>query len=129
MCFQATEADIFFICNSTDVQSPNIVGINETSITLQWNVPPPDLTGKPNRNITRYAVTFGPQDGGGSQVAFVPPEIDAAYVLTDLRPHATYDIKVEVIIDTEGQGEQTYDIGPPLFSVSTKSEYYKKQTK
>ena len=106
------------------MQSPIVVGINETSITLQWKAPPPDLTGKPNRNITQYAVTVSPQDGGGSQVAFVPAEIDAVCIITDLRLHTTYDIKIDVIIDTEGQGEQTYDIGSPLFALTTKSKYY-----
>ena len=122
MCLRATSADIFVICNSTDVQSPIIAGINETSITLQWNAPPPDLTGKPNRNITQYAVTIS-QDSGDSQVAFVPAAIDAVYFIRDLRLHTTYDIKIDVIIDTEGQGEQTYDIGQPLFAVTTRSEY------
>ena len=103
--------------------TPTIVAVDETSITLQWNEPPPELAGNPHRNITQYAVTIIPQDGGESQVVFVRAEEDTFYNVTSLHLATIYDIKVHVVIDTERQGEQTYDIGPPVFSVTTTRAY------
>ena len=98
------------------------MGVSKRSITLQWNEPPPDLTGNPPRNITQYAVTVSPQDGGNPHVQFVPAKAGAVCFITNLQTTMAYDIKVEVVIDTERQGEQTYDIGPPQFTVTTGSE-------
>ena len=69
------------------------------------------------------------QDGGEPQVAFVPAELGAFYIITNLHVTTIYDIKVEVVIHTEGQGELTYDIKPSVFSVTTKSEYHNKERK
>ena len=116
------ESNLLISCISPDIQPPTIVGVNETSITLQWSEPPPALTGNPHRIITQYAVKILPQVGGDPQVFFVPAEIDAVCVITGLHLSTTYDIKVDVVIDTEGQGEQTYDIGSLPFNLTTASE-------
>ena len=90
-------------------------------MTLRWNRSPPILTGTPKRSITQYEVTLTPQDGGDSRLVLVPAEANAAYIVRDLAPGTAYDIKVYVVIDTEtkGQGELTYDIGIPLFTITT----------
>ena len=95
--------------------------VYKTSMTLIWNEPPPILTGTPKRNITQYEVTLIPQDGGHTRLVLVPAEANAAYIVRDLAPGTAYDIKVYVVIDTEtkGQGELTYDIGIPLFTITT----------
>ena len=98
------------------------MGVNDTSITLQWSEPPPELTENPHRIITQYAVKVVPQGGGDPQFAVVPAEIDVVCVITGLQLSTTYDIKVDVVIDTEGQGEQTYDIGSLPFNLTTTSE-------
>ena len=51
---------------------------------------------------------------------FVPAEADAVYIITGLQPVTTYDIQIDVVIDTEGQGEQTYDLGVPPLIVTTR---------
>ena len=100
--------------------SPSIAGFNKTSITLQWTEPPPELTGKPQRLITQYAIKIIQKyNGGNLQVALVPAEGDAMYVITNLQPATTYDIEVNVVIDTEGQGEQPFDLGVPFLTVTT----------
>ena len=63
------------------MQLPIIMGVNETSFTLQWNEPPPALAGDVHRIITLYAVTVVQQNGGDLQVAFVPAETDAVCVI------------------------------------------------
>ena len=99
------------------------MAVNETSITLQWNKPPPVLRGTPQRNIRQYVVTvISIQHGGDPQVVLVPAEAGAFCIITNLQITATYTVKVDVVIYTEGQGEQTYDIGPRPFNVSTASE-------
>ena len=103
-----------------DIRSPSIVGISGTSITLQWSEPPPILTGIPRRVIIQYVVTVVPRDGGDSQVVFVPAEDGIMYNITGLK-RTTYDIIVEYIIDTDGQGQQTYDLRSPLLTVTTTS--------
>ena len=100
------------------------MGISATSITLQWSEPPPVLTGLPHRIIIHYVVTVVPRDGGDSQVVFVPAEAVIVYNITGLN-QTTYDIKVEQVIDTEGQGEQRYDLGSPLLTVTTTTSEYK----
>ena len=100
------------------------MGVSETSITLQWNEPPPVLTGYPRRNITRYSVAINPQSGGDRQVVFVPAEAGVFKIISNLQNTTVYDIKVSTVINTEGQGEQTYDIGSQVFTLTTTSEYY-----
>ena len=108
---------------SLAIQSPSIVGISATSITLQWSEPPPVLTGIPHRIITHYVVTVVDRDRGDSLVNYVLAEAGIVYNITGLRP-TKYDIKVEHVIDTDGQGEQTYDLESPLLSVTTTSSEY-----
>ena len=86
--------------------------------------------GKPHRTITHYIVTVVPRDGGDSQAAFVLAEAGIVYNITGLN-QTTYDVKVEqVIIDTEGQGEQIYDLGSPMVTVTTtQSEYVRMYVK
>ena len=93
------------------MQSPSVAGINESSITLRWNEPPPEVPRNPQRNITQYVVTVSPQDGGDAQVVLVPAEAGAEYIIAGLQPVTPYDINVNVVINTEGQGDKTYDIG------------------
>ena len=90
-------------------------------MTLRWTEPPPILTGSPPRNITKYEVTLTPHGGGDSRFVLVPADANAGYSVTGLPPGTTYDIKVDVVIDTatKGQGELTYDIGIPLLTVTT----------
>ena len=92
---------------------------------LQWNEPPPELTGSLQRNITKYEVTRTPRDGRDSQAVFVLAEANATYILTDLQPGTTYDIEVKVVIDTatKGQGELAYDIGIPTLTIATGMYY------
>ena len=105
-----------------DFQSPSVANLNETSVTLQWNEPPPEMTGYPQRNITQYAVSISSQDGGEQEVALVPAEAgsNTVYTATDLQPATIYDIEFNVVIDTEGQGERTYDLGISSLIVSTR---------
>ena len=110
----------FYLCYIlSDIESPLVADIAETLITLQWNEPPPELTGNPQRNITYYAITISSQDGEDQQFASVPAEA-AVYNITGLQMATTYDIGINVVIDTEGQGEQTYDLGVPPFIVTTR---------
>ena len=111
ICFRLTSSDM-------DIQPPSVVAFNMTSVSLQWNEPPPELTGNPHRNITQYVVTVSPQDGGDAKVVFVPAEAGVVGMVTGLRLPNTFDIGIEVVIDTEGQGEQTYDIGVPVITVT-----------
>ena len=106
-------------CRLSDFQSPSVASVNETSITLQWNELPPELTGNPQRNITQYAVTISSQDGRHQEDVFIPAEDIAVYNFRSLQPATTYNIKVNIVIDTAGQGEQTYDIGVSPLIVTT----------
>ena len=104
----------FFSVTSSDIQSPSVGG-NTTSISLQWNEPPPRLLGSPQRSITRYEVTTVQRDGGGSQIALVTAESGVIYTVSSLHSPMGFDFRTNVVINTEGQGEQSYDIGvPPL---------------
>ncbi len=97
----------------------SIINIEDMRITLSWNDPPPSLSGDIPREITQYAVTVTPQDGGPSQTVYVPAEGGAEYTITGLMPGTAYDIDIEVVIDTDGQGEVEYDIGIPAQEVTT----------
>ena len=109
-----------FLFTSSDIHRLSVVTANTTSITLQWNESAPELTGNPYRNITQYAVTVTPRDGGEPRVVFVtaPAETAAVAIVTGLHLPNTFDIGIEVVINTEGQGEQTYDIGVPVITVT-----------
>ncbi|XP_072042791.1 uncharacterized protein [Amphiura filiformis] len=91
--------------------SVTVVGI---SVTLSWNEPPPALGSNPTRNITHYAVTLTPQDGGPSQTVYVPAEAGTNYTISELTPSTMYNIETHAVIATEGQGEpEPYDLGIP----------------
>ena len=108
-----------------DIQSPSVVNIDTSwtmdtsSFSLQWNGVPPKLTGSPRRNITQYAVTISRRDGEAPKVVYIPAEAGTVYAVTGLQKLSTYDIEVDVVIDTEGQGKQTYDLGISLITVNT----------
>ena len=86
-----------------------------TLISLQWNDPPPRLLGSPQRSITQYEVTAVQRDGEGSQIALVTAEAGVVYTVSTLHSPMGFDFKTNVVINTEGQSEQSYDIGvPPL---------------
>ncbi len=100
----------------------SIINIEDMNITLSWNDLPPSLSGDIPREITQYAVTVTPQDGGPSQTVYVPAEEGVEYTVTGLMPGTTYDIDIEVVIDTDGQGEVEYDIGVERQTVTTGKE-------
>ena len=87
---------------------------------VQWNGCPPELTGNPQRNITQYAVTISSQDGGHQEVVFIPAEDVAVYDFEGLQPATTYNFEINVVIYTAEQGEQTYNLGVPPLTVSTR---------
>ena len=89
------------------------------SVTLGFDDPPPELTGEPPRSVTQYAVTLTPQDGSPPITVFVSAEASTNYTVLGLKPETSYDVEVGVVIDTEGQGEETYDLGVPKFSIET----------
>ncbi|XP_072031301.1 uncharacterized protein [Amphiura filiformis] len=102
-----------------DLPSPSFVNIEEMSFTLSWNEPPPELTGDNQRQITQYAVTVAPQDGGPSQTVYVPAEEGSEYTITGLTPGTIYDIEIDAVINTDGQGELVYDIGTSPQTIET----------
>ena len=106
---------LFFIL---EIPTPSIDDIGDRTITLNWDEPPPELLSEPPRNITQYAVTLTPQDGGSSISVFVPAQASTSYEVTGLKPETSYDIDVFPVIDTKGQGEATFDMGIAL-SVQT----------
>ena len=101
------------------MQPPSVPSVTNSSITLQWNEPPPAIPGNPPRYVSQYAVTYSPHDGGNSHVVLVPAETGAEYNITGLLPETLYDIGVDAVINTNGQGEHTYDLGVRLLTVST----------
>ena len=107
-----------FPITSSDIQSPSVAAVNLSSISLHWNESAPKLTGNPHRDITQYAVTISSRDGGDSQNVLVPAEAGVVVNVTGVRLPNIFDIGIEVVIDTEGQGEQTYDIGVPVITVT-----------
>ncbi|XP_072042702.1 uncharacterized protein [Amphiura filiformis] len=97
-----------------DLPSPSIAIVEGISVTLTWDEPPPALESNPPRNITHYAVTLTPRDGGPSQTVYIPAEAGTNYTITGLTPSTMYDIETHVVIATEGQGEpEPYDLGIP----------------
>ena len=104
----------------SEIPSPSVGDIGGRSITLNWpNTPPPELQGDIPRNITKYAVTLTPQDGGLPITVFAPAEPGASLEVTGLTPETTYDVDIMTVIDTEGQGEEIYDLKIPTMTVET----------
>ena len=81
-----------------DLPTPSL-DVDGTSVFLTWDNPPPQLKGDPPREITQYAVTATPQDGGPSETFYVPAEEGASITVSDLDPETAYDIKVSAVID------------------------------
>ena len=88
-------------------------------MTLNWDEPPPVLSGDLPRNITQYAVTLTPRDGGPPMTTFAPAEAGTSLEVTGLKPETEYDIEVMTVINTEGQGEETYDLGSSVLTIET----------
>ena len=86
---------------------------------------PPMLEGDPQRAITQYAVTLTPQDGGPAQIAYIPAEA-GTYPVEGLSPETMYDVLFEPVIDTEGQGEEPFDLGiaPLMLETSRFATYF-----
>ncbi len=93
----------------TEIPAPTIEEIGGRSVTINVD-DPPELDGEPQRNITQYAVTLTPQDGGPPIIAYLPAEA-GNYTIDGLSPETMYDALVEPVIDTDGQGEEPFDIG------------------
>ena len=98
---------------------PSVTNIGGRSITLSFADPPPELTGDIERSITQYAVTLTPQDGGDPITVFVPAEAGSEVTVPGLEPETTYEVLVESVIDTAGQGEEIYNLGGDPFTVET----------
>ena len=96
------------------------VDITERSVTLSFDTPPPEVTGDLERSITQYAVTLTPQDGGDPISVFVLAEVGAIVTIRDLESGTTYEVAVNAVIHTAGQGEETYDLGftPMIVEIS-----------
>ena len=103
----------------SDVPPPSLGDIGSRSVTLNWDEPPPKLAGELLRNITQYAVTLTPQDGGDPITVFAPAEAGSSLEITELTPETAYDIEVMAVINTDGQGEETYDLGIPTLNIET----------
>ncbi len=111
---------VLILCSAPlDLPTPSLSNIEDMSLTLRWDEKPPELSGNPQRQITEYAVTVAPQDGGPSQTVYVPAEEGAEYTITGLMPGTMYSVDVGVVVDTDGQGELTYDIDVPPLNVNT----------
>lgn len=106
-------------CLLSDIPPPSISEIAGRSITVNWDEPPPELAGDLTRNITQYAITLTPQDGGPPQTFTVPAEAGTEYELTGLMPETMYEIQIDAVINTDGQGEEVYDIGIPQINIET----------
>ena len=109
----------FAIFPSPDLPPPSLGDVGARSITLNWDEPPPGLTSEPPRNITHFAVTLTPRDGGDAITVYAPAEAGTSLDITGLTPETEYHIEVMVVIDTEGQGEETYDLRIPILTVIT----------
>ena len=108
--------DLFFL---PELPSPSFTDIGGRSVTLSFDEPPPELAGDLERSITQYAVTLTPQDGGDPITVLVPAEAGSEGTVSGLEPETTYDVLVEAVIDTPGQGEETYDLGFTPMTVGT----------
>ena len=99
--------------------SPTVGEIGARSVTFSLDEPLPVLSGTPQREITQFAVTFTPQDGGPPVTMYFPAEDGTSFTADGLSPETAYDVEVGVVIDTEGQGEETYDLGIPALTIVT----------
>ena len=104
---------------SVDLLPASVNNVTSKSISLNWDQPPPELTGDLQRTITQYAVTVTPEDGDPLDTVVVPAEAGTVYTIDNLTPDTAYDIQISVVIDTERQGEETFDIGAPSLSATT----------
>ena len=77
------------------------------------------MTGELRRNITQYEITLTPQDGGDLITVYAPTEAGTSIEVPGLTPETEYDIQVKVVIETEGQGEESYDLGIPPMTIET----------
>ena len=109
----------------TDIPTA-IVYVTSDSITLNWVEPPPALTGNLQRAITQYAVTVVSEDDTPLYPVFIPAEAGIGFTFYNLEPGTAYDIHISAVIDTENQGEVTFDIGEPSLSSTTCKEYWYK---
>ena len=106
-----------------DLPPPSLGDIGSRSVTLNWDEPPPELAGDLVRNITQYAITLTPQDGGDPITVFAPAEAGSSLEVTGLKPETAYDIEVMAVINTDGQGEETYDLGIPILTIETSKQF------
>ena len=102
-----------------ELPSPSFTDIGGRSVTLSFDESPPELAGDLERSITQYAVTLTPQDGGDPITVSVPAEAGAEVTVPGLEPETTYDVEVEAVIDTAGQGEEVFDLGFTPMTVET----------
>ena len=77
------------------------------------------MAGELRRNITQYEVTLIPQDGGDPITVYAPAEAGTAIEVSGLTPETQYDIQIRAVIETEGQGEESYDLGIPRMTIET----------
>ena len=77
------------------------------------------MAGEILRNISQYAITLTPKDGGDPITVFAPAEAGTSLEVTGLKPETDYDIDIMAVIDTEGQGEETYDLRIPKLTIKT----------
>ena len=110
---------LFLCCFIKELPPPSLGDVGARSVILNWDEPPPELTGDLPRAITQYAVTLTPRDGGSPISTFAPAEAGTSLRVTGLKPETEYDVEVMAVIDTEGQGEETYDLGIPILTIET----------
>ncbi len=100
--------------------SPNVTDIGARSISLNWDEPPPELQSDPPRQITYYAVTATPQDGGDPVTVYVPATPGEDHEIPGLNPETPYDINIAAVVETEGQDEPgIYDFGLAPMAIET----------
>ena len=99
--------------------SPVVDSIDSSGITLTWEDAPPDLPGDLQRSIAQYEVTVTPQNGGDPITYYVPAVEGASVIISNLESGTPYDVQVNAVIETEGQGETTVDLGVPPLSITT----------
>ena len=120
MFFLSGYYNLFDAYFSIEMPTLTLGDIGSNTVMITFNDPPPQLPGEPQRSIKQYEVTFTPQDGGPSKTVIVPAEAGATVEVPGLEPETMYDITTRAVIETEGQGEEMYDLGAPLISVLTR---------
>ncbi len=77
------------------------------------------LDSDPPRNITEYALTFTPEDGGPPETVFIPAEA-GNFTVPGLQPETVYELDIAPVIVTEGQTEPgIYNLGQPPLDLET----------